>query len=120
MTALAVRLDPETRRRLLELRDLDRLVREPGRQRPAPEPPALTVLARRRAVPDPTPQSHPDREAATFMTDTLAATDPATDGAALLEQVFEHQRAAEKLLDEACAAEGAVAYIPEATATDAA
>ncbi|MHB1430639.1 MAG: hypothetical protein ACYCVZ_00765, partial [Streptosporangiaceae bacterium] len=46
--------------------------------------------------------------------------DPATDGAARLAQVFEHQRAADRLLDEACAAEGAAAYIPEATATSAA
>ena len=49
MTALALRLDRDTRRRLLELRDLDRLVREPGRQRPPAEPVPLTVLARRRS-----------------------------------------------------------------------
>ena len=48
MTALALRLDRDTRRRLLELRDLDRLVREPGRQRPPAESVPLTVLARRR------------------------------------------------------------------------
>ena len=47
MTALALRLDRDTRRRLLELRDLDRLVREPGRQRPPAEPVPLTVLAKR-------------------------------------------------------------------------
>lgn len=51
MTALALRLDPGTRRRLLdrfrELEDLNRLLSQPGHQRPAPEPEPLTVLARR-------------------------------------------------------------------------
>lgn len=46
-TAHAPGARPPDRRRLLELRDLDRLVREPGRQRPAPGPVPLMVLARR-------------------------------------------------------------------------
>ena len=55
------------------------------------------------------------------MTKTLTATDPAIDGAALLEQIFEHQRAAERLLDEDSAAEGAGAYaVPGPLAADAA
>lgn len=44
------------------------------------------------------------------MTTQPATWDPATDGAGLLEQVFECQRAAERLLDEACAADGSRAY----------
>ena len=54
------------------------------------------------------------------MTKTPTVADPAADGAGLLEEIFEHQRAAEKYLDEACTTEGAVAYIPDATATSAA
>ena len=46
LSAIGLRLDDATRRRLLELRDLNRLIREPGRQRPPAEPVPLTVLAR--------------------------------------------------------------------------
>jgi hypothetical protein len=47
--------------------------------------------------------------------------DPATDGAGLLEQVFECQRAAERLLDESSAADGSGAYgVPGPLAADAA
>lgn len=48
MTAVAFRMDPDTRRRLLELRDIDRVMRERGHQRPPEVPVPLTVLARRR------------------------------------------------------------------------
>ena len=49
MSTIASRLDPATRERLLgrldELRELDRLLRERGRQRPPDPPPALTTIA---------------------------------------------------------------------------
>ena len=55
------------------------------------------------------------------MTETPTATEPVTNGAAPLEQVFECQRAAERLLDEACAADGSGAYgVPGPLAADAA
>lgn len=59
MTALALRLDPDTRRRLLELRDIDRVMRGRGHQRPAPEPVPLTVLARRRIAGLPHEEGNP-------------------------------------------------------------
>ncbi len=55
------------------------------------------------------------------MTETPTATEPVTNGAALLEQVFECQSAAERLLDEASAADGSGAYgVPGPLAADAA
>jgi hypothetical protein len=55
MTALSDLIDPADRERLLErmreLGELDRLVREPGRNRPPDPPPALADITTERNAP---------------------------------------------------------------------
>lgn len=57
MSAIGDRLDSATRARLLarldELRAVDRLMREPGRQRPPEPPPALADITSQDVRPDP-------------------------------------------------------------------